>query len=81
MILGLIYPKSGELTTDGIPIENIKKGSWHKILSWMGQDPYLFYGTIERISHGVKRTYRGKSLTMRADWRAAMTLSIKRIFI
>jgi len=36
MILGLIYPKSGELTIDGIPIENIKKGSWHKILSWMG---------------------------------------------
>mgnify|MGYP000954424697 FL=1 len=61
MILGLIYPKSGELTIDGIPIENIKKGSWHKILSWMGQDPYLFYGTIEEnITWGQKDIQREK---------------------
>ena len=61
MILGLIYPKSGELTIDDIPIENIKKGSWHKILSWMGQDPYLFYGTIEEnITWGQKDIQREK---------------------
>lgn len=55
LILGLIYPKSGKLTIDNIPIQKIRKESWHKILSWIGQDPYLFYGTIEEnITWGQK---------------------------
>jgi len=55
LILGLIYPKSGSLTINQIPIQKIKKESWHRILSWMGQDPYLFYGTIEEnITWGQK---------------------------
>ncbi len=61
LILGLIYPKSGKLTIDTIPIQKIKKESWHKILSWMGQDPYLFYGTIEEnITWGQKDTKKDK---------------------
>jgi ABC-type multidrug transport system fused ATPase/permease subunit len=61
LILGLIYPKSGKLTVDGIPIEKIKKESWHRIMSWMGQDPYLFYGTIEEnITWGQKDIRKDK---------------------
>ncbi|HNR44457.1 MAG TPA: ABC transporter ATP-binding protein [Methanofastidiosum sp.] len=61
LILGLIYPKSGKLTIDGIQIQKIKKESWHKILSWMGQDPYLFYGTIEEnITWGQKDIQKDK---------------------
>jgi len=61
LILGLIYPKSGKLTIDNVPIQKIKKESWHKILSWMGQDPYLFYGTIEEnITWGQKDTKKDK---------------------
>jgi len=49
------------LTVDGIPIEKIKKESWHRIMSWMGQDPYLFYGTIEEnITWGQKDIRKDK---------------------
>ncbi|KYC53321.1 MAG: putative ABC transporter ATP-binding protein [Candidatus Methanofastidiosum methylothiophilum] len=61
LLLGLIYPKSGKLTIDGIQIQKIKKESWHKILTWMGQDPYLFYGTIEEnITWGQKDIHKDK---------------------
>ena len=61
LILGLIYPNSGKLTINNIPIQKIKKESWHRILSWMGQDPYLFYGTIEEnITWGQKDIRKDK---------------------
>jgi len=61
LILGLIYPNSGKLTINKIPIQKIKKESWHRILSWMGQDPYLFYGTIEEnITWGQKDIRKDK---------------------
>ncbi|EPE37578.1 heme ABC transporter permease/ATP-binding protein CydD [Candidatus Photodesmus anomalopis] len=45
VILGFI-PYQGSLKINGIELKDINQSSWHKKISWVGQNPLLLHGTI-----------------------------------
>jgi len=48
-----IDPQRGEITVDGIPLDQIPADQWRKIIALVPQSPYLFYGTVaENIGLG-----------------------------
>jgi ATP-binding cassette subfamily C protein CydD len=46
LIMGFLSPDAGDIRADGIPLAEINTSSWRGLLSWLGQKPYLFHGTI-----------------------------------
>lgn len=41
-----IDPQRGEITVNGIPLDQIPADQWRKIIALVPQSPYLFYGTV-----------------------------------
>ena len=46
-LLGFVIPSSGYVYANGQDINNIRPGSWYTALSWLGQNPTLFKGSIK----------------------------------
>ena len=46
LILGLIQPRHGEIRLNGKPLAEIDLETWRQSLAWLGQDPFLFQGSI-----------------------------------
>lgn len=54
LLLRLVDPLSGSITVDGTPISEIEMSSWRDEIVYLGQEPYLFTGTIaSNISFGL----------------------------
>ncbi|MCL4168687.1 UNVERIFIED_CONTAM: hypothetical protein GTU68_016002, partial [Idotea baltica] len=54
LLLGFIYPQSGEIRVNGSPLQPHNIDQWREQLVWMPQRAHLFHGTIrENISLGV----------------------------
>ncbi len=45
-ILGFL-PYKGQLTINGIELMDANPTQWHKKISWIGQNPQLFHGTVK----------------------------------
>jgi ATP-binding cassette, subfamily C, bacterial CydCD len=53
LLLGFIQPSSGEITVNGIPLQEIPPGWWLEQVAWVPQFPYLVNGSIaENIRFG-----------------------------
>lgn len=46
LLTRFIEPTEGEITVDGIPLNNIPLEQWRNAIAWVPQDPYLFYDTV-----------------------------------
>jgi len=46
LLLGFLQPDRGELTANGISMDRLDPASRRRYMSWIGQDPALFYGSI-----------------------------------
>jgi len=46
LIMGFLSPDTGAIRVDGIPLGEIDKDNWRSRISWLGQQPYLFRGSI-----------------------------------
>jgi ATP-binding cassette subfamily C protein CydD len=46
LIMGFLSPDAGAIRVDGIPLVEIDKDNWRSRISWLGQQPYLFRGSI-----------------------------------
>jgi ATP-binding cassette subfamily B protein len=56
LIMGLLPLTNGELTVDGVPIDNENKREWQANISCVPQDIYLSDGTIkENIAFGLPK--------------------------
>jgi subfamily B ATP-binding cassette protein MsbA len=53
LLLGLYRPESGQITIDGVPLNDIEIKSWRQRIGFAGQDVHLFPGTIaDNIAYG-----------------------------
>jgi ATP-binding cassette, subfamily C, bacterial CydCD len=46
LLLGFLQPQQGEITVDGIPLNQIPITEWRDKLAWVSQNPYLFNTTV-----------------------------------
>ena len=46
LIMGFLCPDAGAIIVDGIPLVQIDKDTWRSRIGWLGQQPYLFRGSI-----------------------------------
>ena len=46
LIMGFLSPDAGEISVDGISLAEMGINGWRNQISWLGQKPYLFHGTI-----------------------------------
>jgi len=46
LLLGLLRPKSGTITVDGVPLTPRNLPAWHRMVGYVPQDPLLINGTI-----------------------------------
>ena len=60
LLMGFLSPDAGDIRADGIPLSEINTRSWRGLLSWLGQKPYLFHGTI-RENICLSRPYATES--------------------
>ena len=53
VLLRLTHPTAGSATLGGVPIQSISRHSIGRIVGYVGQNPFLFAGTIgENIAYG-----------------------------
>ncbi len=53
LLLGLLEPTAGTINVDGVPLHSFALGSWLQHVGFVGQDPFIFHGTIaENIRFG-----------------------------
>jgi ATP-binding cassette subfamily C protein len=48
LLVGLFEPQAGEITIDGVPLRGAALPAWRHRVSYISQDPYLFYDSIRR---------------------------------
>ena len=46
LIMGFLSPDAGDIRVDGISLADMDTDVWRSRISWLGQQPYLFHGTI-----------------------------------
>jgi len=46
LIMGFLVPDAGEIRVDHISLTDMDPERWRRRISWLGQQPYLFHGTI-----------------------------------
>ena len=46
LLLRFIEPSSGVITVGDTPLQDLPVEDWRRYVSWVPQDPYLFYGTV-----------------------------------
>ena len=46
LLQGFIKPTAGNITVDGIPLEQLALRWWREQLAVLAQEPHLFYGTV-----------------------------------
>lgn len=46
LLLGFLQPDHGQITANGIPTHHLDPTTRLRSMSWIGQDPVLFYGSI-----------------------------------
>ncbi len=46
LILGFIQPDQGKIYVNGRPLSDYDPEAWRQTLAWLGQDPFLFQGSI-----------------------------------
>ncbi len=46
LILGFYEPIRGEILADGQPVLSMDPEAWRRLIAWVPQRPYLFYGTV-----------------------------------
>lgn len=53
LLLRFIAPTHGQITLDGLPLEQVDVAAWRSQIAWVSQKPYLFNATIaENIRMG-----------------------------
>jgi ATP-binding cassette subfamily C protein CydD len=46
LLLGFIRPDRGDITVNGVPLNEIEPAWWQRQIGWIGQDPLIFHGTL-----------------------------------
>jgi ATP-binding cassette subfamily C protein len=48
LLLGLLTPKSGRITIDGTPLEQLDLGRWRRMVGYVPQETTLLHGTLRQ---------------------------------
>ena len=48
LLVGLFEPAAGDVTIDGVPLRGAALPAWRHRVSYISQDPYLFYDSVRR---------------------------------
>lgn len=46
LLLGLREPSQGSITVGGVPLTDVERSSWSRLISFVPQDPHLVTGTV-----------------------------------
>ncbi len=46
LLLRFARPCAGEITVDGVPLEELELDAWRRVVAWVPQRPYLMAGTV-----------------------------------
>jgi ATP-binding cassette subfamily C protein CydD len=46
LIIGFMQPKRGEIHVNGKHLQDLDQEAWRQSLAWLGQDPFVFQGSI-----------------------------------
>lgn len=59
VLLRLTHPTAGEMRVGGVPLENVSREDIGKVFGYVGQNPFVFSGTIrENIAYGMEGVTR-----------------------
>jgi ATP-binding cassette subfamily B protein len=57
VFLRLTHPTRGQVRVGGVPLEHVSRADIGKLVGYVGQNPFVFHGTIEEnIAYGVETT-------------------------
>jgi ABC-type multidrug transport system fused ATPase/permease subunit len=63
VLLGLLQPQTGAVTIDGASLKDIDPASWHGQVSYLGQEAYVFTGTLrDNLVWGSDREFKDSEL-------------------
>lgn len=63
ILLGLLQPRKGAVKIDGVPLNDIDLVSWHVQVSYLGQEAYVFAGTLrDNLVWGSEREFKDSEL-------------------
>lgn len=66
IIIGLLEPNRGQIIIDGYELDDSKRYTWIKKLSYVPQSPYIFDGSIaENIAFGVEPSKIDRNFVLR----------------
>jgi ATP-binding cassette, subfamily B, bacterial len=55
VFLRLTHPTRGRVRVGGVPLENLSRADIGKLVGYVGQNPFVFHGTIEEnIAYGIE---------------------------
>lgn len=55
LLLKVLEPTSGEILLDGVPLKDINTDDWYSQLGYVGQEVFMFHGTIrDNVLFGMK---------------------------
>jgi ATP-binding cassette subfamily B protein len=55
-LLRLIHPQGGRIVLGGVPLEEVSRESIARLIGYVGQQPFVFAGTVEEnIAYGVEK--------------------------
>ena len=67
LILGLFEPTSGNVTVDGVPLQEFKQASWLSKIGFVSQEPFTYHATVtDNIKLG-REGYDDGSITEAAE--------------
>lgn len=54
MLMGLLVPTHGRVLVDGVPLEDLERGSWRRLIGYVAQDSSFFHASVkENIAGGL----------------------------
>jgi ABC-type multidrug transport system fused ATPase/permease subunit len=67
VMLGLLEPHAGQVLIDDVPLTEIRRADWHRLIAWVSQEPRLLTGTAGDNIRFLRDELRGDDVRLAAE--------------